>query len=166
MCSTLSKRTSCCCVFSTHQHQAAALVQHTQSVSAPIRHHSDKERSVQSQASRQTSTKYIYIANTRYQVHTYAVYSYMRVAFIHSLQVTIKTNLHACGVCRLFSWLEHGGALGIFKSPVCTYLQSSRTFLCPLRTILPSRASVAGGVCRPRSEAPCTAYDCNEARPR
>ena len=30
--------------------------------------------------------------------------------------------------------------------------------LCPLNTIFPSWASVAGGVCRPRSEAPCIIY--------
>ena len=47
----------------------------------------------------------MYIANTRYQVHTYAVYS--------------------C-VWRLWVvFLEHGGgALGIFKSPVWTYNQA------------------------------------------
>ena len=75
----------------------------------------------------------VYIANTRYQVHTYAVYS--------------------C-VWRLWGvFLEHGGgALGIFKSPVSTYNQSW-TFVRFTFSFLSKRA--AGGVCRPRSEAPC-----------
>ena len=73
-----------------------ALIQHTQ---CPSRYVILATKAVQSQASRQT---YIYIANaTAYQVHTYTRYT------------------HACGVWVVF--LEHGGgALGIFKSPVCT----------------------------------------------
>ena len=97
-------RSSYCCVFSIHRHQASTTVQHTPSVSSPIRHPSDKESSEQSQASKQT---YIYMTNTRHQVHTntYAVCS---------------------SVPRLWIvFLEHGGgALGIFKSPVCTYNQA------------------------------------------
>ena len=46
-CSTLLKELRSCCVFSTHRYQASMLiVQHTQSVSVPIRHPSDKERSL------------------------------------------------------------------------------------------------------------------------
>ena len=76
-----------------------ALIQHTQ---CPCRFVILATKALQSQASRQT---YIYIANaTRYQVHT--------------------RYTHACGVWVVF--LEHGGgALGIFKSPVCTYLRSN-----------------------------------------
>ena len=74
-----------------------ALLQHTQ---CPCRFVILATKALQFQASRQT---YIYIANaTRFQVHT-------RYA-------------HACGVWGVL--LEHGrGALGIFKSRVCTYSQ-------------------------------------------
>ena len=56
---------------------------------------------------------------------------------------------HACGVWVVFP--EHGGgALGIFKSPVCTYNQSW-TFV----RFIHKQAQRAAYVCRPRSEAPC-----------
>ena len=82
------------------------IIQHTQSVSVPIRHPSDKGCSVLVVTSFETDIyRPIYI-HRKYQipgpeVHTYAVYS--------------------C-VWRLWVvFLEHGGgALGIFKSPVCT----------------------------------------------
>ena len=76
-----------------------ALVQHTQSMSVPIRHPSDKN-SILVVTSFETYT---------FQVHhkynkmpgTYAVYS--------------------CVWCLWVVFLEHGGgAPGIFKSPVCT----------------------------------------------
>ena len=70
--------------------QAHLTVQHTQSVSVPIRHPRDNERSIVTSFE---TDMYIYIANTRYQVHTYAVYSYV----------------HACGVCGLFSWSMAAG---------------------------------------------------------
>ena len=58
---------------------------------------------------------------------------------------------HACGVWVVF--MEHGGgALGIFESPVCTYNQACGPSLCPLHTIFPSCANVAGGVRRPPAE--------------
>ena len=112
-----------------------ALVQHTQSVSVPIRRPSDKN-SV-SHKLRDRHIVRIYIVNTTTcQVHiSYAVYS------------------RVWRLCVVF--LEHGGgALGIFKSPVCTYNQAW-TFLYPLHTVFPSSASAAGGVGRPLSEAPC-----------
>ena len=93
-----------------------------------------KESSGYSQASRQT---YIGITNTRYQVYTFAVYS-MR---------------DACGELWVV-FLEHGGvALGILKLPVCTNNQAW-IFSLSVSHHFPSRASVAGGVCRPRSKAP------------
>ena len=60
-----------------------------------------------------------------------------------------------------FVFLEHGGvALGIFKSPVCTYNQAWTFSLSASQYFSFPRASVAGGVYkyRPRSEAPCTEY--------
>ena len=103
-CSTpFETTTNSCCVFSTHRHQASTTVKHTQSVSVPIRHPSDKSSVYKL---RDRHRLHIYIANTtRYQVHTYAVYS---------------------RVWRLWVvFLEHGGrALGIFKSPVCIYNQA------------------------------------------
>ena len=56
---------------------------------------------------------------------------------------------------------DGGGALDIFKSPVCTYHIRHGPSLCPLHTIFAfwaSVARVAGGVCCPRSEAPCILY--------
>ena len=113
--------------FSTHRH--AASTNPARLVSVPIRHPSDKSSAV---TSFETDI-YIYIANaTRYQVHT--------------------RYTHSCGVCL---FLEHGGgALGVFKSPVCTYDQAWTFSLSASRYF--SFLSVAGGVCRPRSEAPCT----------
>ena len=61
---------------------------------------------------------------------------------------------HICGWRLWLVFLEHGGALGIFKSPVCTYLQWSMD-LSLSASRYPCWASVAGDVCRPRSEAPC-----------
>ena len=101
-----------CCVFktvfSTHRHPASTVNSPAHPVSVPIRHPGDKSSAV---TSLETDTYYIYIpgiqvfiANaTRYQVHT--------------------RYTHACGVWVVF--LEHGGgALGIFKPPVCTCNQS------------------------------------------
>ena len=77
--------------------QALLIVQHTQ---CPCRFVIllIAAKALQSQASRQT---YIYFANaSRYHVN--------------------KLYTHACGIWVVF--LEHGGgALGIFKSPMCTY---------------------------------------------
>ena len=61
---------------------------------------------------------------------------------------------HACGVCGLFSW-SLAAALLAFSSHQFTLTIKHGPSLCPLHTIFPSWASVAGGVCRPRSEAPC-----------
>ena len=67
-------------------------------------------------------------------------------------------------------------ASGLFSSSMAAGLLafSSRQFalttkngpsLCPLHTIfLPGQASVAGGACRPRSEAPCILYTYAAAR--
>ena len=83
----------------------------------------------------------------RDKTYIYSEYSANAVRHeVHTLYI------HTCGVWVVF--LEHGGgALGIFKSPVCTYNQSW-TFARFTLFFLPPKASVAGGVCRPRSEAP------------
>ena len=69
-------------------------------------------------------------------------------------------HAHASGGCGLFSWSMAAGLLA-FSS--CQFARSlsikSGPCLCPLHTIFPSWASVAGGVCRPRREAPCIYYD-------
>ena len=116
-----------------------ALVQHTQSMSVPIRHPSDKS--------------YVLV------VTSFETYVYIPVRHKYN-EVPGTYAVYAC-VWRLWVvFLEHGGwALGIFKSRVCTYNQA-RTFFFPLQTIFPSWASVAGGVCRPRREAPCIYYCC------
>ena len=65
-----------------------------------------------------------------------------------------------------FSLKHGGGTLGIIKSPVCNHDHDKKLYsimdLCPLRIVIrctvPSGASVAGGVGRPRSEAPCGTY--------
>ena len=91
-----------CCVFrtvfSTHRHPTSTNPAHP--VSVPIRHPSDKSSAV---TSFETD---IYLHRKSNKIPgTYAVYT------------------HACGVWVVF--LEHGGgALGIFKSPVCTYNQA------------------------------------------
>ena len=105
-----------------------------------IRHPIDKS-SVLSQASRQ-----IYIRRKYKIPGTYAVYSCV------------------WGLWVVF--LERGGeALGIFKSPVCTYNQPW-TFLCPLHTIFASWARVAArgakrlvhdNFCLPSSQLPAAA---------
>ena len=95
-----------CCVFktvfSTHPHPASTIDSPAHPVSVPS--HPSGKSSVVTSFETDTAT-YTYIANTtRYQVHT--------------------RYTHACGVWVVF--LEHGGgALGIFKSPVCTYLRSN-----------------------------------------
>ena len=90
-----------CCVFrtffSTHRHPASTSPAHP--VSVPIRHPSDKSSAV---TSFETDI-YLHRKCNKNQAHT--------------------RYTHACGVWVLF--LEHGGeALGIFKSPVCTYNQA------------------------------------------
>ena len=75
---------------------------------------------------------------------------------------TFAVYTNACGVW--VAHLEYGcGALGIFKSPAFTHNQAW-IFIFPIHTISPSWASVrvAGGVCRPRSEAPCMTYKIRE----
>ena len=58
--------------------------------------------------------------------------------------------------CLWVVFLEHGGgALGIFKSPVCTYLQSNMDFSFPASHHF-SFLSKRSGLRRPQSEAPCT----------
>ena len=105
-CSTpFETTTNSCCVFSTHRHQASTTVKHTQSVSVPIRHPSDKSSVYKL---RDRHRLHIYIANTtRYQVH-----------IIHTRYA------HACGVCGLFSWSMAARLLAFSKSPVCTYSQA------------------------------------------
>ena len=61
---------------------------------------------------------------------------------------------HVCGVCGLFSWSMAAGLLA-FSSRQFALPVKHGPSLCPLHTIFPSWACVAGGVCRPRSEAPC-----------
>ena len=68
-----------------------SLVQHTQSVSVPIRHPSDKS-SAWSQASRQTDI-YMYNANTTCQLRT--------TRYTHDMRVA--------SVCGLFSWSMAAG---------------------------------------------------------
>ena len=115
-------------VFSTHRHPASANNPAHPAV-CPCRFVILATHALQSQASRQT---YIYIANaTRYQVHT--------------------RYTHACGVWVVF--LEHGGgALGIFKSQFALTINRMNLSLSASHYF---QASVAGGLCRPRSEAPC-----------
>ena len=79
-------RSSYCCVFSTHRHQASTAVKHTQSV-CPCR--------------------------------------FVILATQESHKIPGAYGVYSCvwRLCVVF--LEHGGgALGIFKSPVCTYNQA------------------------------------------
>ena len=68
---------------------------------------------------------------------------------------------HACGVCGLFSWSMAAGLLAFWSRQfaliysVC-YNQSWTFSLSASHHFSFLSASVAGGVCRPRSEAPCT----------
>ena len=91
------------------------IVQHTQSVSVPIRHPSDKESIF-----------------TSFETDIYIHRKYNKIPGTHAV--------YSC-VWRLWVvFLEHGGgALGIFKSPVCTYNQAW-TFLFPLYIFLPEQA--------------------------
>ena len=99
---TCSTYYSSCCVFSTHRHQA--LQQSSTPSQCPRRFVILAQRKLCIGTSFETET-YIFNANTRYQVHTYAVYS-----CVWRLWVVFQ---------------EHGGgALGIFKSPICTYNQA------------------------------------------
>ena len=87
-----------CCVFktvfSTHRHPASTVNSPAHPVSVPIRHPGDKSSAV---TSLETD---IYLHRKRNKTPG-------------------GTYTHACGVWVVF--LEHGGgALGIFKSPVCT----------------------------------------------
>ena len=63
---------------------------------------------------------------------------------------------HACGV-RLFSWSMAAGLLAFSKSPVVAPIinHGPLSASCNI-SVYTSRASVAGGECRPRSEAPCS----------
>ena len=89
--------------------QALLIVQYTQSVSVPIRNPSDKERSIVTR--RQTC---IYI-HRKYKIPG---------AYIRG---TLILRVRTCGWRLWVVFLEHGGgALGLFISPVRTYLQSSR----------------------------------------
>ena len=81
-CCGFSTHRCCCSVLSTHRHQSRTTVKHTQSVSVPIRHPSDKRKLwiLTSFVTRQIYTSQIQYAryiNTRYT--------------------------HACGVCGLFT---------------------------------------------------------------
>ena len=111
-----------------------ALVQHTLSVSVPIRHLSGKALSSHKLRDRHTYRSILYTSQTQQKISGtyYAVYS--------------------C-VWRLWVvFLEHGGgALGIFKSPVCTSNQAW-TFFCPLHTIYVVFLSKRSGRRRPPAE--------------
>ena len=65
-------------------------------------------------------------------------------------------------------FLKHGGgALGIFKSPVCTYNQAWAFSLSASHYFsFLSKPSGRRGVCRPRSEAPCIYLDFFSGRAR
>ena len=91
-----------CCVFgtvfSTHRHPASTNPAHP--VSVPIRHPSDKSSAV-----------------TSFETDIYLHRKCNKIPQVHTRYT------HACGVWVVF--LENGGgALGIFKSPVCTYNQA------------------------------------------
>ena len=104
-----------------------ALIQHTQ---RPCRLVTLETKALQSQDSRQT---YIYIAKCNKIPGTCAVYSCVwRLGCFP-------------GAWRRGSWHFEVASL---------HLQSIMN-RCPLHTIFPSYARVAGGVCRPRSETPC-----------
>ena len=100
--------------------------------------------------------KKLWIATTfETDIHTYASQI--------PAQDTRFIQTHAIYSCVWRLWvvfLGHGGgALSIFKSPACIYNQVW-TFSLSASHYL-SWASVAGGVCRPRSAGPCTIYCCS-----
>ena len=113
-----------------------ALIQHTQ---CPCRFVILATKALQSQAWRQT---YIYIANaTRHQ----EVHILMRVA------------------SGLFSWSMVAGLLAFSSRQFALKIDHEPCFIPG--TVFSSYASVAGGVCRPRSEAPCiNTYNCSSIR--
>ena len=115
--------------FSTHRHAASTNPAHP--VSVPIRHPSDKSSAV---TSFETD---IYLHRICNKIPgTYAVYS-----CVWRLGCFPRA-------WRRGSWHFHVASL---------HLQSIMN-LCPLHTFFPSEASVAGSLCRPRSEAPCIYY--------
>ena len=127
-------------VFSTHRHPASTGPAHPVSVRADASCYvATKALHSHKLRDRQVYIS-IYIANTRYQVH--------------------MSYADAGGVCGLFSgaWRRDSWRFQVAS------LRLQWTFLCPLHTIFPSWASVAGRVGRPHSKAPCISYVCTFVR--